>query len=66
MGIVYPNPFSKATSRAVYAMGIIMLLKKDPTFLFRDLAVFLILGLVVFGGGIYILWNFKKVESHQE
>ncbi|MCU0237653.1 MAG: hypothetical protein MUC72_11305 [Acidobacteria bacterium] len=45
---------------AVNAMGIIMWLKKDPTFLFRDLAVFLILGLIVFAGFVYILRNFKR------
>ncbi len=46
---------------AVNAMGIIMWLKKDPTFLFRDLAVFLILGVIVFVGFFYILSNFKKL-----
>ena len=40
-------------------MGIIMWLKKDPTFLMRDLAVFLILGVIVFAGFFYILRNFK-------
>jgi hypothetical protein len=47
---------------AVNAMGIIMWLRKDPTFLFRDLAVFLTLGVIVFVGFFYILRNFKKVE----
>ncbi len=45
---------------AVNAMGIIMWLKKDPTFLWRDLAVFLVLGTLVFAGFVYILRNFKK------
>jgi hypothetical protein len=31
MGIFYPNPFPKATSRAVIAMAIIIFLKHDPT-----------------------------------
>ncbi|HSQ34960.1 MAG TPA: hypothetical protein VLQ89_03105 [Candidatus Binatia bacterium] len=46
---------------AVNAMGIIMWLKKDPTFLFRELAVFLILGVIVFVGFFYILRNYKNV-----
>jgi hypothetical protein len=46
---------------AVNAMGITMLLKKDPTFLWRDLFVFLILGVIVFSGFFYILRNFKKI-----
>lgn len=48
---------------AVNAMGITMLLKRDPTFLWRDLAVFLILGLIVFAGFFYILRNFKKTGA---
>ncbi len=44
---------------AVIAMGAIMGLKKDPTFLMRDLAVFLILGLIVFVGFFYILHGYK-------
>jgi hypothetical protein len=45
---------------AVNAMGITMLIKKDPLFLWRDLSVFLILGVIVFAGFFYILKNFKK------
>ncbi len=45
---------------AVNAMGIVMFLKNDPTFLWRDLAVFLILGVIVFAGFFYVLKNFKK------
>ena len=45
---------------AVNAMGITMFLKHDPTFLMRDLVIFLILGLIVFAGFFYILRNFKK------
>ena len=48
---------------AVDTMGIIMWLKKDPTFLMRDLVVFLILGVIVFSGFFYILRNFKKAEA---
>jgi hypothetical protein len=46
---------------AVNAMGIVMWLKKDPTFLWRDMIVFLILGVIVFVGFFYILRNFKKI-----
>jgi len=45
---------------AVNAMGITMLVNKDPLFLWRDLAVFLILGVIVFAGFFYILKNFRK------
>jgi hypothetical protein len=45
---------------AVNAMGITMLLQKDPMFLWRDLAVFLVLGVIVFVGLFYILKNFRK------
>ena len=50
---------------AVNAMGITMLIKKDPMFLWRDLAVFLILGLIVFAGFVYILKNYKKAENQK-
>ncbi|MCX6556895.1 MAG: hypothetical protein NTW95_05600 [Candidatus Aminicenantes bacterium] len=46
---------------AVNAMGIIMWLKKDPTFLWRDLIVFLCLAVIVFVGFFYILRNYKKI-----
>jgi hypothetical protein len=45
---------------AVNAMGVIMWLKKDPTFLARDLAVFLALGVIVFAGFFYILRGYRK------
>jgi len=48
---------------AVNAMGIIMFLKDDPTFLMRDLIVFLILALIVFAGFIYILNNYKSAQA---
>ena len=44
---------------AVNSMGIMMYLNNDPTFLFRDLIVFLILALIVFTGFVYILRNYK-------
>lgn len=48
---------------AVNAMGISMFLKDDPTFLMRDLIVFLILAMIVFAGFIYILKNFKSAHT---
>ena len=45
---------------AVVTMGAIMGLKHDPTFLWRDLIVFLVLGILVFAGFFYILRNFRK------
>lgn len=44
---------------AVNAMGIMMLLKNDPTFLMRDLLVFISLAIIVFFGFFYILRNYK-------
>ena len=44
---------------AVNAMGIMMFLKNDPTFLMRDLIVFLILALIIFVGFVYVLRNYK-------
>lgn len=44
---------------AVNAMGIIMWLKKDPTFLLRDLAVFLALGLIIVFGFFYVLRGYR-------
>jgi hypothetical protein len=48
---------------AVITMGIIMGLKKDPTFMLRDLLVFLVLGVIVFIGFFYILRGFRKTAS---
>ncbi|MCU0277197.1 MAG: hypothetical protein MUF02_10190 [Acidobacteria bacterium] len=45
---------------AVITMGVIMGVKNDPTFLWRDLVVFVVLGVIVFAGFFYILRNFKK------
>jgi len=47
---------------AVNAMGFTMFFKHDPTFLLRDLVVFLILGLIVLAGFFYILRNFKTKD----
>lgn len=44
---------------AVNAMGIMMFVKHDPTFLMRDLVVFLALALIVFAGFFYILRSYK-------
>jgi hypothetical protein len=44
---------------AVNAMGFIMFLNNDPTFLLRDLIVFVILGLIIAIGFFYILRNYK-------
>jgi hypothetical protein len=48
---------------AVDAMGIVMLLKKDPTFLWRDLVVFLALGVIVLAGFFYILRGYKAKDG---
>jgi hypothetical protein len=48
---------------AVNTMGFVMLLNNDPTFMFRDLIVFLILAIIVFIGFGYILKNYKTVKA---
>jgi hypothetical protein len=47
---------------AVNAMGFMMFLKNDPTFMLRDLLVFLALAVVIFAGFIYILRNYRIKE----
>ena len=47
---------------AVNSMGFMMLLNHDPTFLIRDLIVFIILALIIFIGFIYILKNYSRKE----
>jgi hypothetical protein len=47
---------------AVNAMGIIMLLNNDPTFLFRDLIVFLTLAIFIAFGFIYVVRNYQIRE----
>jgi hypothetical protein len=44
---------------AVNAMGWMMFLKKDPTFLMRDLLVFSVLALLIFFGFFYVRRNYK-------
>ena len=44
---------------AVNAMGFVMLLNNDPTFMIRDLIVFLILALIIIIGFVYVLRNYK-------
>jgi hypothetical protein len=44
---------------AVNAMGWMMFLKKDPTFLMRDLAVFSILALIIVFGYFYVRRNYR-------
>jgi hypothetical protein len=44
---------------AVNAMGWVMFLKNDPTFLMRDLVVFSILALIIFFGFFYVRRNYK-------
>lgn len=44
---------------AVNAMGLMMLINNDPTFLMRDLIVFSVLALIIFAGFIYITRNYK-------
>ena len=51
---------------AVNAMGFVMFLKKDPTFMYRDLIVFLILALIVFIGFSYILRNYKTIALEKK
>ncbi len=46
---------------AVNAMGFVMFLKNDPTFLIRDLIVFSILALIIFIGFVYVLRNYKTI-----
>jgi hypothetical protein len=44
---------------AVNAMGFIMFLNNDPTFLLRDLIIFVILALIIAAGFFYILMNYE-------
>lgn len=44
---------------AVNAMSIMMIVKNDPTFLWRDLIVFLCLALIVFIGFVYVMKNYR-------
>jgi hypothetical protein len=44
---------------AVNAMGLVMLLKNDPTFMMRDMIVFIILALIIISGFIYVVRKYK-------
>jgi hypothetical protein len=48
---------------AVNTMGIMMFLKNDPTFLMRDLLVFISLAVIVFFGFFYILRIYKVTTN---
>ena len=48
---------------AVNMMGFLMFLNDDPTFLVRDMIVFLVLAMLILTGFIYILKNYKAVKS---
>jgi hypothetical protein len=43
----------------VNAMGWMMYLKKDPTFLWRDMIVFTVLAVIIFVGYVYVRRNYK-------
>ena len=43
---------------AVNAMGIVMLAKNDPTFLIRDLVVFMTIGAIVYCGAVFVFRNY--------
>jgi hypothetical protein len=44
---------------AVNAMGFLMLVNHDPTFMLRDLVVFLSLAVIIFAGFVYVLKHYK-------
>ena len=44
---------------AVNAMGFVMLVNNDPTFMIQDLIVFLFLALIIIIGFVYVLRNYK-------
>ncbi|MBI5806172.1 hypothetical protein HZA73_09010 [candidate division TA06 bacterium] len=48
---------------AVNAMGLVMYFNHDPTFLMRDMVVFLVLALIVFSGFIYIQKNYTVIPA---
>jgi hypothetical protein len=48
---------------AVNAMGLVMYFNHDPTFMMRDLLVFIILALIVFSGFIYIQKNYRVITD---
>ena len=46
---------------AVNTMGFLMFIHNDPTFLVRDLIVFIVLALLIFSGFLYIIKNYKTL-----
>jgi len=48
---------------AVNAMGLVMYFNHDPTFLLRDLVVFIVLALIVFSGFIFIQKNYRVITD---
>jgi len=48
---------------AVNAMGVVMLLRRDPTFLWRDLGVFMTLGAIVCAGFVYVLRGYRAAAG---
>jgi hypothetical protein len=44
---------------AVNAMGWVMFVKHDPTFLMRDLVVFMVLAVIIFFGFFYVRRNYR-------
>lgn len=48
---------------AVNAMGLVMYFNHDPTFMMRDLVVFIILALIVLSGFIYIQKNYRVITD---
>lgn len=48
---------------AVNAMGLMMYLRDDPTFLMRDLVVFLVLAAIILAGFAYILRGYRSKQE---
>jgi hypothetical protein len=44
---------------AVNAMGLVMYMQSDPTFLMRDMIVFLVLAMIVLVGFVYVIRNYR-------
>lgn len=47
---------------AVNAMGFVMFLNSDPTFMMRDLVVFIILAMIIVVGFVYVLRNYRAAS----
>jgi hypothetical protein len=48
---------------AVNAMGLVMYFNNDPTFMMRDLVVFIVLGLIVYTGFVFIQNNYRVITD---